>query len=298
MGESRTELIAWLNDLLQIQYTKVEQCDRSSGPCAMFERVTQYSKLMATMMCTGAAYCQVIDSIFGDVPMKKVKMSSRGEHEHVLNYKVLQNAFKSHNIDKPIPVDRLIKCKMQDNLEFLQWLKKFWDLNFPGGEYDPVGRRQGLGIEPPMLGGGSSSTARGRTPVNAPAPAPVRRAGTSTGATAAARRPVGAASAGRPASTTSSARSGPSATEIAALNAQMEDMKVTVDSMEKERSFYYEKLRSVEILIGARLESEDETITESEMETLKAIETILYSTEEGFEVPEEEVAEGDEEETF
>ncbi|SGY32930.1 BQ5605_C002g01423 [Microbotryum silenes-dioicae] len=283
MGESRTELIAWLNDLLQIQYTKVEQC----GNCLL------------TMMCTGAAYCQVIDSIFGDVPMKKVKMSSRGEHEHVLNYKVLQNSFKSHNIDKPIPVDRLIKCKMQDNLEFLQWLKKFWDQSFPGGEYDPIGRRQGLGIEPPpMLG------ARGRTPVNAPAPAPVRRAGTSSGPTGAARRPVGVASAGRPASTTSSARSGPSATEIAALNAQMEDMKITVDSMEKERSFYYEKLRSIEILIGARLESEDETITESEMETLKAIETVLYSTEEGFEVPEDEGeelvegVEGDEEETF
>ena len=41
MGESRTELIAWLNELLQINYTKVEQCG------------------------TGAAYCQVIDSIYG-----------------------------------------------------------------------------------------------------------------------------------------------------------------------------------------------------------------------------------------
>lgn len=41
MGESRTELIAWLNDLLQINYTKVEQCG------------------------TGGAYCQVMDSVFG-----------------------------------------------------------------------------------------------------------------------------------------------------------------------------------------------------------------------------------------
>ena len=41
MGESRTELLAWLNDLLQINYTKVEQCG------------------------TGGAYCQVIDSIYG-----------------------------------------------------------------------------------------------------------------------------------------------------------------------------------------------------------------------------------------
>ena len=41
MGESRTELLAWLNDLLQLNYTKIEQCG------------------------TGAAYCQIIDSIYG-----------------------------------------------------------------------------------------------------------------------------------------------------------------------------------------------------------------------------------------
>lgn len=41
MGESRTELIVWLNDLLGLGYTKVEQCG------------------------TGAAYAQIIDSIYG-----------------------------------------------------------------------------------------------------------------------------------------------------------------------------------------------------------------------------------------
>ena len=41
MGESRTELLGWLNDLLQINYTKVEQCG------------------------AGGAYCQIIDSIYG-----------------------------------------------------------------------------------------------------------------------------------------------------------------------------------------------------------------------------------------
>jgi microtubule-associated protein, RP/EB family len=44
MGESRTELIAWLNDLLQVNYTKVEQCG------------------------TGGAYCQIMDSVFGQYP--------------------------------------------------------------------------------------------------------------------------------------------------------------------------------------------------------------------------------------
>lgn len=38
---SRTDLLAWVNELLQLNYTKVEQCG------------------------TGAAYCQIIDSIYG-----------------------------------------------------------------------------------------------------------------------------------------------------------------------------------------------------------------------------------------
>lgn len=41
MTASRTELIGWVNELLQINYTKVEQCG------------------------SGAAYVQVIDSIYG-----------------------------------------------------------------------------------------------------------------------------------------------------------------------------------------------------------------------------------------
>ena len=43
MGESRQELLAWINDLLHLGYTKVEQFG------------------------SGAAHCQIIDSIYGDV---------------------------------------------------------------------------------------------------------------------------------------------------------------------------------------------------------------------------------------
>ena len=92
MGESRTELLAWLNDLLQINYTKIEQCG------------------------TGGAYCQIMDSVFGewsptasiigltnslgDVPMTRVKMNAKHEYEFIANFKVMQNFFKTHKIDK------------------------------------------------------------------------------------------------------------------------------------------------------------------------------------------------------
>ncbi|KAJ4169856.1 microtubule integrity protein mal3 [Fusarium falciforme] len=127
MGESRQELVAWLNSLLQLNITKVEQCG------------------------TGAALCQVFDSIYMDVPMSKVKFNVNSEYLYIQNFKVLQNCFLKHQIDKPIPVSALVKCKMQDNLEFLQWTKRFWDLNFPDHEYDAVARRKG-GAMPPAGG--------------------------------------------------------------------------------------------------------------------------------------------------
>nr|XP_012140152.1 PREDICTED: microtubule-associated protein RP/EB family member 1-like [Megachile rotundata] len=35
-----------------------------------------------------------------------------------------------------IPVDKLVKGRFQDNFEFLQWFKKFFDANYDGREYD------------------------------------------------------------------------------------------------------------------------------------------------------------------
>jgi RP/EB family microtubule-associated protein len=44
-----------------------------------------------------------------------------------------------------IPVDKLVKGKFQDNFEFAQWFKKFFDANYDLGiEYDPVGARGGV----------------------------------------------------------------------------------------------------------------------------------------------------------
>ncbi len=47
-----------------------------------------------------------------------------------------------------IPVDKLVKGKFQDNFEFVQWFKKFFDANYDGKEYDPVEARQGQDAMP------------------------------------------------------------------------------------------------------------------------------------------------------
>ncbi|KAJ7045109.1 calponin homology domain-containing protein [Mycena alexandri] len=248
-GASRTELLQWLNELLQINYTKVEQCG------------------------AGGAYLQIIDSIYGDVPMARVKMNAKHEYEYLANFKIMQNVFKSKKIDKPIPVEKLVKCKMQDNLEFLQWLKRFWDANYGGGEYDAVGRRKGAPGDPPAT--------------LAPVRAPASSAHTGVGAArAGGRTPVGGHRAGTP---------NESALQVQALTAQVRELSTHLEGLEKERDFYFEKLRDIEILVQQKTEVLDAAGQEDE--TLQQIQKILYSTEEGFEVPEGEEA-VDEEETF
>lgn len=63
---------------------------------------------------------------------------------------------------------------VRDNLEFLQWIKRFWDQHYGGQPYDPVARRKGAPVETPVtiapllstnrLASGSGP-ARGKTPV-------------------------------------------------------------------------------------------------------------------------------------
>jgi len=79
------------------------------------------------------------------------------------------------------------------------------------------------------------------------------------------------------------------------LQTQLRESVAQMEGLEKERDFYFAKLRDIEILVQNQLElleSEDK-----DEPTLREIQKILYSTEEGFEPPEVPGA-VDEEETF
>ncbi|TKA71551.1 hypothetical protein B0A55_07059 [Friedmanniomyces simplex] len=259
-SSGQQELLAWLNGLLQLNITKVEQCG------------------------TGAAYCQIYDSIFLDIPMSRVKFNANSEYQYLENFKILSNCFRKHHVDRPLTVEQLTKCKMQDNLEFLQWTKRYWDQYYPGGDYDALARRKGAG---PGAGPGAS----------APAPTPTS-ARTSTSANTGARRPgpAGGMAATAPRTTSRQAGGGgPASTVLQQKNAELME---TVQGLERERDFYFSKLRDIELLIQQAMEA-DAALEEDEGSLLKQIQTILYSTEEGFEIPAEAETEAvGEEETF
>ncbi|KAG6836148.1 hypothetical protein H0H93_010917 [Arthromyces matolae] len=199
----------------------------------------------------------------GDIPMKRVKMNARHEYEYIANFKILQNVFKAKKIDKPIPVEKLVKCKMQDNLEFLQWMKRFWDTNYGGQGYDAVGRREGSVVDVPATiaplstGGGGSGRGSGAG----------GNLGVGGGARAGGRTPIGGHRSG----------SAQSNDAVVTLQNQVKELSAHLEGLEKERDFYFEKLREIEILVQQQVEVLEADSKDDK--TLRSIQTILYSTE-------------------
>jgi len=67
------------------------------------------------------------------------------------------------------------------------------------------------------------------------------------------------------------------------MNAQLMEVRLTVDGLEKERDFYFGKLRDIEVLCQEH-ETEQNPVVQKILD-------ILYATEDGFAVPED--GEGD-----
>lgn len=147
-------------------------------------------------------------------------------------------------------MDRLIKLKFQDNLEFLQWIKRFWDANYPNNGYDAVRRRSGQVAATPMSN-----------------PAPRKTAGMRP--TLPRNSPQGNAIPHQP-----------TLIQQHPAQQQLSELKLLLNETVKERDFYYGKLRQIETLVQ---KTEDPMVTSADF--FKAVNEILYATEDGFEIP-------------
>ncbi|KYO27145.1 microtubule-associated protein RP/EB family member 3 isoform A [Alligator mississippiensis] len=230
---SRHDMLAWVNDSLQLNYTKIEQ------------------------LCSGAAYCQFMDMLFpGCVHLRKVKFQAKLEHEYIHNFKVLQAAFKKMGVDKIIAVEKLVKGKFQDNFEFIQWFKKFFDANYDGKEYNPLLARQGQDVAPAANPVPQRTSPTGHKTIQNPT-----RVSNVVTSNVVRKNPPAARNGG----------GSEADAQILELNQQLMDLKLTVDGLEKERDFYFSKLRDIE-LICQEHESENSSV-------IAGIITILYATE-------------------
>ncbi|XP_061878490.1 microtubule-associated protein RP/EB family member 2 isoform X1 [Entelurus aequoreus] len=221
---SRHDITAWVNDILCLNYTKVEQ------------------------LSSGAAYCQFMDLLFpGCVSLKKVKFQAKLEHEYIHNFKLLQAAFKRIKVDKIIPVDKLVKGRFQDNLDFIQWFKRFFDANYDGKEYDPVEARQGQDAIPPPDPGEQIFNLPKKS--HHAASSPTAGASRSTSTTPKSATPTSRpSSAKRVLATTPAKGEKELEVQVVQLTDQVNTLKGALEGVEKERDYYFSKLREVELL--------------------------------------------------
>ncbi|RLN47329.1 hypothetical protein BBJ29_005570 [Phytophthora kernoviae] len=254
----RKELLEWLNTVCGTELTSVEQT------------------------CSGAVACQVLDALYpGKVPMNKVDWTVVHDYEFVQNYKLLQKCFFVLKIDKQIPVDRLVRGKYQDNLEFMQWLKAFYDRHEQHGPYDPIARREkgkgGAQYNSKLCGLAAMVATRIQTPTRANALMKPNKksACRATGSSAKVGVSCGDGT-GRSYCTMASQERGINIlkAENKALTDHNEELRVSLGIVEKDRDFYYTKMEAIEKLIH-----EIELSDTADEETATSILEVLYAAE-------------------
>lgn len=159
---------------------------------------------------------------------------------------------------------------MQDNLDFLQFSKRYWDAHYTGEPYDAAARRGGAGPaarpRPTVAPRVSNANLRATRAESVPPPPLPRSANT----------PLGT----RPA--TSARVSAAHAQQIHALEDKLQDMQESAEGLERERDFYFGKLRELEIIIQEQSVLPDGQKQAADPDSfLSRLSAVLYQTEVG-----------------
>eukprot|EP00540_Astrosyne_radiata_P001161 CAMPEP_0116859890 /NCGR_PEP_ID=MMETSP0418-20121206/22091_1 /TAXON_ID=1158023 /ORGANISM="Astrosyne radiata, Strain 13vi08-1A" /LENGTH=308 /DNA_ID=CAMNT_0004494197 /DNA_START=50 /DNA_END=977 /DNA_ORIENTATION=- len=240
----RKELLDFFNELLDLNLSKIEQT------------------------ASGAVACQLTDYIFpGSIPMnRRVNWEAKSEYEYVQNYKLLQAAFSKYNVKRYVDVTKLIKAKYQDNLEFCQWLKAFFDQSGVHREdYDAAAvRAKGKGANKvheflDRTASSHNSKAVPRTTRSTTTPkfsSSSRSTPSSSNNKATTRSNVGSGlkENAKKGSVHSAVADAELMKKNSELTTKVQDLETTLGDVEKERDFYFEKLRNVEIMLQVHQE--------------------------------------------
>mmetsp|Transcript_36232 Transcript_36232/g.87734 ORF Transcript_36232/g.87734 Transcript_36232/m.87734 type:complete len:333 (+) Transcript_36232:131-1129(+) len=271
----RAELLDFFNNLLGLNLQKIEQT------------------------ATGAVACQLTEYIFpGSIAMSRVNWDARSDYEFIANYKLLQNAFTKNNIQRHVDVNKLIRAKYQDNLEFCQWMKAFFDQTGAHREdYDGKAvRARGKGgkkyDQQQANAGPARGTRAGSRGRAGRVTAPSRPTTTTTRAvnrSASPQKKAPLRENNRVMSKNTSpdpelikknkdleAKNKDLETKNTEMEAKILDVETAMAELEKERDFYFGKLRNVELMLQVQ---QDKNFDGADLDTVvEKIFKVLYAT--------------------
>lgn len=289
LGVSKSALLEWINAYFDINYTKIEQCGN------------------------GAVYCMIFNALYPNIiNVSRIHGSPSTEFETLSNYKLLQHGFNKVRISRDVNVEKLMKCRLQDNLEFLQWFGKLWcehnkDFAFSGSNSRPTSRRtSSIGVDRSKpLGSRKSSNA---TPQQRSSLATTK---SNTRSTSYPVQPNYNSNKENNTKITGNSYSRVNAStdnnsnnhgaedkkllnevsqlrqELHTANEALEEVSNLKECLQIERNFYFGKLREIEVIC----QNISQTNNAEQISTLTLIEDlkdIMYSTEEGFLLPDDE----------
>eukprot|EP01028_Stygiella_incarcerata_P002113 TRINITY_DN1395_c0_g1_i2.p1 TRINITY_DN1395_c0_g1~~TRINITY_DN1395_c0_g1_i2.p1 ORF type:complete len:258 (+),score=97.70 TRINITY_DN1395_c0_g1_i2:78-851(+) len=230
---SRHDLLKWLNDLLGTSYSKVEE------------------------LSSGVAFCLVFHDVYPDALHKtKILYSAKHDYESLKNFKLLQSGFVKKKIGKTIEAEKLVRGKYIDNFQFLQWIKWFHDSHAKERplegeksaeeEEDPVGsvQKEKNKRTEKVVGRSGGYDTDGDVDADGDGGNEERKneGKTRSGETVAEK-----------ARSKISMKKGGTTVERGGVQSKrkgkMQILKETIEALEEERDFYFQKLRDIEILI-------------------------------------------------
>lgn len=176
-------------------------------------------------------------------------------------------------------------------------LNRYWDTYYPGGSYDALGRRKGNSKSSTpsysQYDQGAMSPAIRKANSN---PLMDRGASKNNGQTNYQRSAAAASSGNNNSVTHSNHGNNDWDRERKQLEFQHQkivedttqqslELKVQVEGLEKERDFYFTKLRDIELVVQRELENGNAAAGRNMESVLREVQAIMYQTEDGFEVP-------------
>lgn len=284
VGASKSELLEWINSYFNLNYSKIESCGN------------------------GVPYVLIFNALYPNtINIQRLVQNPQTEFQIQNNFKLLQHGFNKVGISREVNVERLMKCRLQDNLEFLQWFGKLWcdhnkDFTFASSSNRTSSRPSLVSSTSRSRSRQSSASSRPSLSASGSLQAASNTAATSSVSSSTLKQSSRVGSYNTPINShhniqrqqqqqqqqATNEQINKLKKELSSLNSTLDDMINLKNGLEIERDFYFNKLRDIEIICQDIKHSKN-AANVSVLDLVNDLMEIMYTTEDGFLPPDQEL---------